>query len=104
MTPTICRDEALRIGGAIALTMLKRPGWGGSISWRDGGFHAVLTTPDRAQVGKAGRMFGGDADTPSAALQVAFAASEGHTTNAVRLDPQPVAAGGCRCGCAACPG
>ena len=77
MIPTLCRDEALRVGGALALAMLKRPGWGWSLS-HDGeaAFHASLTTPEHRQVGVVGQVFIAQAATPSAAIAKALEASD----------------------------
>lgn len=86
MIPTLCRDEALRVGGALALAMLKRPGWGWSLSHDgDAAFHASLTSPQHRDVGVVGQVFYGKAETPSEAIASALAASSiTAATHAVR--------------------
>lgn len=102
--PTICRDEALRIGGALALAMVHRPGWGWALTFNGKAFHAVLSTPGFHLAGQNGPTFSGQAQTPSKALDGALAASAGHSTHDVRrADPENSTAG-CRCSCPACPG
>ncbi len=105
MAPTICRDEALRIGGALALAMVHRPGWGWALTFNGSAFHATVSTPDFHKAGRNGRAFPGAGDTPSAALEAAMTASAAFaTTHAVRPIEDTPADGPCRCGNPACPG
>lgn len=101
MTPTLCRDEAMRIGGALALAMLHRPGWGWVLSYNGKVFRAVLSTPDFHHAGSNGRAFDGKGDTPGAALDAAMAASASYAAKGPRS--RPAAPAGAP-DTAACPG
>lgn len=59
----------------MSIILQHRPGWGFSVGFHSRGFHAVVSSPECQQVGKAGRLFSGRAATPSKALLEAFTAS-----------------------------
>ena len=75
MAVTVSPEEGARLGAVMAIILQHRPGWGFSVGFHSGGFHAVMSSPECQQVGKAGRLFAGRGETPSKALSEAFTAS-----------------------------
>lgn len=84
MPVTVTPDEGARLAAVMAIILQHRPGWGFSVGFHSGGFHAVVSSPQAQQVGKVGRLFPGSGPTPSKALSDAFTASGGGQEHAAR--------------------
>lgn len=75
MTATVSPEDGARLAAVMAIILQHRPGWGFSVGFHSGGFHAVVSAPEVQQIGRPGRLYAASGPTPSKALSDAFTAS-----------------------------